>query len=1041
MEGLLTSDPGSIGPYRPLSRLGSGGMGVVYLVENAAAERFALRLLAPELAGDRYFLSQLRSDVEAARQVTGICIARYVDADLDADRPYLVTEYVEGGNLFDQVSTEGPLVGGRLVGLAVGLAEALVAMHAAGIVDGNLSPTKVLMGEDGPQVVDFGITQAPADAPADVFSWGATVAYAATGRSPLAEDGAVPDLDGFDAGLAAIVARALHPDPARRPSAHRVLVGSAELAMPGRLPVGGPIVMATTALEQTWHGRTAPGLEPQEPPTTSLPARRRRTGVLVAGTTALIASIIVFGVAPAVGHQDGTASVGHRQHAPRTRSTDPPSSLASGRRSSTSGRRGGARSKADHSRSAASTSTTGVAETAAQRCPWLTSTASPEARAAMVADRMTLGQLDNMVHRVLGSYEGSIDPIRSLCVPALTLSDGPEGVGGGVGGVTQLPAAVSAAATWDRAAVRQYGEVTGSEMAGKGIDVDLGPTVNIVRDPRWGRAFETYGEDPYLSGQMAVADIDGVQSQGVISMVKHFAVYNQETYRNSPADDAIVSDRVIHEIYLPAFQAAIQQGHAGAVMCSFSTINGVAACQDRYLADILYGQWGFQGFVQSDSSALHSTLGAVDGGLVDLEDPAPNYFGRRLETAVRRHEVSIGTVRSMAERVLATMFRFGLFNRPPRGNLNALVDTPAHAATARKVADEGTVLLKNARKMLPLSTGVPSIAVIGDDAGPDAISTGDGSAEVDPPSVVTPYQGIQAAVGAGTTVTYSQGYSPLEPDGDPSLQAQAVAAAKIAPVAVVFVGRAEEEAEDLPDIDLSPAENALISAVSAVNPNTVVVLNTGSAVTMPWLSSVRAVVEAWYPGQQDGNSIADILFGRVDPSGKLPVTFPEDLADVPASTPAQWPGVDGRVEYSEGLLVGYRWYDAKGITPLFPFGYGLSYTTFSLSHLSINTSSIPGTALASVDITNTGRVAGSDTVQAYVGDPPSAGEPPEQLKGFDRVSLAPGQSADVTIPLGPSAFSIWDSGLQQWVETPGTYDVMVGDSSAHLPLKGTISIG
>jgi beta-glucosidase len=688
-----------------------------------------------------------------------------------------------------------------------------------------------------------------------------------------------------------------------------------------------------------------------------------------------------------------------------------------------------------------STSTTAVAETAAQRCPWLTSTASPEARATMLADRMTLGQLDDIVHRVLGSYEGSINPIRSLCVPALTLSDGPEGVGGGVGGVTQLPAAVSAAATWDRAAVRQYGEVAGSEMVGKGINVDLGPTVNIVRDPRWGRAFETYGEDPYLSGQMAVSDIDGVQSQGVISMVKHFAVYNQETYRNGSADDAIVSDRVIHEIYLPAFQAAIQQGHAGAVMCSFSTINGVPACEDRYLADILYGQWGFQGFVQSDSSALHSTVGAVDAGLVDLEDPVAKFFGSRLEDAVRKRQVSINAVRTMAERVLATMFRFGLFNRPPSGNLNALVDTPAHAATAREVADEGTVLLKNSAKMLPLSTGVPSIAVIGDDAGPDAISSGDGSAEVDPPYVVTPDQGIQAAVGAGTTVTYSQGYSPLEPDGDPGLQAQAVAAAKDAPVAVVFVGETEEEAEDLPDINLSAAENALISAVAQVNPNTVVVLNTGSAVTMPWLSSVKAVVEAWYPGQEDGDSIADILFGRVDPSGKLPVTFPQDLADVPASTPAQWPGVDRKVEYSEGLLVGYRWYDAKGIRPLFPFGFGLSYTTFSLSNLSIDSSGTSGTAVASVDITNTGKVAGSDTVQAYIGDPAAAGEPPEQLKGFERVTLAPGQSAYVDITLGPSAFSVWDTGLQQWVETPGSYTVMVGDSSAHLPLKASISIG
>jgi beta-glucosidase len=262
-------------------------------------------------------------------------------------------------------------------------------------------------------------------------------------------------------------------------------------------------------------------------------------------------------------------------------------------------------------------------------------------------------------------------------------------------------------------------------------------------------------------------------------------------------------------------------------------------------------------------------------------------------------------------------------------------------------------------------------------------------------------------------------------------------------VAVVFAGLYEREGKDLSTIDLAPAENQLIEAVAAANPDTVVVLNTGSAVTMPWLDSVKAVVEAWYPGQEDGNSIADILFGKVDPSGKLPVTFPVSLADVPASTPAQWPGVDGKVEYSEGLGVGYRWYEAEGIAPLFPFGFGLSYTTFSFSDLRVTPSSVApgGTATVTAEVTNTGPVAGTDTVQAYVGDPASAGEPPEQLKGFDQVTLDPGQSAPVTIPLGPQSFSVWDSTTQAWVEDPGPYTVMVGDSSANLPLATTISIG
>ena len=633
--------------------------------------------------------------------------------------------------------------------------------------------------------------------------------------------------------------------------------------------------------------------------------------------------------------------------------------------------------------------------------------------------------------------------IPSLCVPALAISDGAAGVANGLTGVTQLPAPVSSAATWDPAEARQYGAVVGSELAGKGIDVDLGPTVNIVRDPRWGRAYESYGEDPYLSGQIAAADVEGVQSQGPIAMVKHFALYNQETYRNTLADDVIVTDRVVHEIYLPAFQAAIQQGGAGAVMCSYTIINGIDACQDPYLTKILFGQWNFGGYVQSDGFATHSTVDPADAGLEDMESPTGKYFGTPLETAVERGRVALGTLQEMATRVLTTMFEFGLFNRVHKESKTAVVASPAHIATARAVADDGTVLLKNSGGILPLSTKTPSIAVIGDDAMRYAVTSGGGSSHVISSDTVTPYAGIVAAAGSRTTVTYAEGNSPDELNSDARLQAEAVDAARSASVAVVFAGLYESEGSDLSNINLSPADNKLIEAVSRANPDTVVVLNTGSAVTMPWLDSVKAVVEAWYPGQEDGNSIADILFGKVDPSGKLPVTFPVGLADVPASTPAQWPGVGGTVQYSEGLLVGYRWYDAKGIAPLFPFGFGLSYTTFSFSDLSVTPATLAsgGTATVTADLTNTGAVSGADTVQAYVGDPASAGEPPEQLKGFDKVTLAPGQTAKVSIPLGPQSFSVWDSTDQAWEEEPGQYRIMVGDSSANLPLGATVSVG
>jgi beta-glucosidase len=660
----------------------------------------------------------------------------------------------------------------------------------------------------------------------------------------------------------------------------------------------------------------------------------------------------------------------------------------------------------------------------------------------MVVAKMSIQQLDDMVHRVPGPYEGNTMAIPSLCVPALSMSGGPDGAGPHLSGVTQLPDAASAAATWDPATVEQFGAVTGSELAGKGVDVELGPTVNIVRDPRWGRAFESYGEDPYLSGQIAAADIQGVQSQGPIAMVKHFALYNQETYRNTAKDDVIVSDRVAHEIYLPQFQAAIDQGGAGAVMCSYATINGVDACQDPYLTTILDDQWAFPGFVMSDGGATHSTVQAANAGLDDMESRGGQHFGAPLVRAVDNGQVALSTLKEMATRVLTTMFAFGLFNRPATGSINATVTSSAHAAEARAVADEGTVLLKDTGAVLPLAAGTPSIAVIGDDGGSGAIVAGTGSSHVVTPDLVTPYQGITAAAGAGTRVTYARGNSPSEPDGNPGLQAQAAAAARRATVAVVFAGLPEAEGSDLNNINLTTADNDLISAVAAANPNTVVVLNTGSAVTMPWLRSVKAVVEAWYPGQEDGNAIADILFGKVDPSGKLPVTFPVSLADVPASTPAQWPGVGGKVEYSEGLLVGYRWYDAKGITPLFPFGFGLSYTSFAFSNLVVAPTLAPGaTATVSVDVTNTGRVTGAETVQAYVGDPASVGEPPEQLKGFDKVTLAPGQTATVSLPLGPQSFSTWDSATQSWTEATGQYSVMVGDSSSNLPEVATVAIG
>ncbi len=722
--------------------------------------------------------------------------------------------------------------------------------------------------------------------------------------------------------------------------------------------------------------------------------------------------------------------------------------------------------------------------------------------------------------------------------------------------------------------------MVGSEERGKGADVNLGPTVNIVRDPRWGRAFESYGEDPYLAGQTAVGYIDGVQSQGVLSQVKHFAVYNQETNRNTAADDAVISQRAMHEIYFPQFQAAVQQARAASVMCSYSTVNGQYACQNSDLMNVLDHEWHFPGFVTSDWGATHSTVPSALAGL-DMNMPGgagfgTDYYGAPLKAAVQAGQVPVSVLDGMVSRILTEMFRFNLFANPPTGSLSATVTTPAHAQTGRDVSEAGTVLLKNAGRVLPLQPGRDkSVAVIGADGGQYALTSGGGSAGVIAPYTVTPYQGIsKRGAASGVSVSYAQGnvpdtgalstvplsafpsglaatyynnttmtgtpaatgtvpsadlawngqapaagvnatgwsatfkgtidvpaagsyalslgltgtaavsingqpvfasqtgfgsveratadlpagpatieihYAdsvPFNTDGitlgwappqTPSLQDQAVAAAKRADVAVVFASNFETEGADLPTIDLPASENQLISAVAAANPNTVVVLNTGSAVTMPWLNQVKGVIEAWYPGQDDGDEIAAVLFGDVNPSGKLPVTFPQSLAQVPASTAAQWPGTNGTVQYSEGILVGYRWYATRQITPLFPFGAGLSYTTFGFSHLAVRPGP-GGRYRVSADVTNTGSRPGADVAQLYLGDPAATGEPAEQLKGFQRVTLRPGQTRPVSFTLDRSAFAWWNEHTSGWTVTPGSYRLMVGDSSVNLPLTGHVEV-
>jgi beta-glucosidase len=776
---------------------------------------------------------------------------------------------------------------------------------------------------------------------------------------------------------------------------------------------------------------------------------------------------------------------------------------------------------------------------ASTSCPWVTSTAPIPQRVAQLMSQMTLADKITMVegHGTTNPYVFYTPAIPSLCIPAVGLEDGPNGVADGLTGVTQLPSGVSLAATWDPSLAQQYGQVIGAEEYGKGASANLGPTVNMDRDPRWGRSFEALSEDPFLNASLDVPEIDGVQSQDVESQVKHFDAYNQETYRNTPSDNVIVDNRALQEIYMPSFYAAVTQANAASVMCAYSMVNGNFSCNSSYLNNtVLRDQWDFPGFVMSDYGALHSTQGALQG--TDQEQPFNTYYGTALQTDIQNGTIPVSAINTMVQDVFTQMFRFNLFSQPRTGSPADTVTTPAHVALTTQVAEAGTTLLKNSGGVLPISpTGAGTVAVIGPSASASPTYGGGGSAYVLPSATVSPLAGIQAAAGAGTSVTYAQGlptdtslpsipaanltpaYAPtpfggsytgtltapetgtyvlavtnpcgcytstylsldgtqiidnpstppvhtysvavnltagktytLSISGDSSQLlwgtpsalapgiAAAVAAAKTASTAVVVVSDdTESEATDRPSLNLPSAQDELISAVAAANPHTVVVVNAGAPVAMPWLSQVAGVVDAWYPGQTSGTSLASVLFGQTNPGGHLPVTFPASLSQVPASTTAQFPGNGTEVLYSEGIGIGYRWYDSRNITPMFPFGFGLSYTKFAFSGLSLSRNVVNGTQSVRVSgtVTNVGKVAGSDVAQLYLGDPAATGEPPRQLEGYQRVTLNPGRSARVSFTITPQDMSWWSDPANGWTQTAGLYHVYVGDSSAlsSLPLR------
>jgi beta-glucosidase len=699
------------------------------------------------------------------------------------------------------------------------------------------------------------------------------------------------------------------------------------------------------------------------------------------------------------------------------------------------------------------------------QCPWMNTSLSAEQRAQLLVAAMTIDQKIAMLSQgqpIWAHYgvAGYVPGQPSLCIPDLVLNDAGQGVGDHEVNTVAFPAPISQASSWDPALQRQFGTALGWEAWHKGINVQLAPGIEIDRLPINGRNFEYLSEDPFLAGQGAAALVQGLQSNPVIATVKHYVANSQEVNRMTDSSD--VDERTMREIYAAPYEAAVKQGHTGSVMCSYNRINGTYACENPFTLNRLLKQdFGFDGFVMSDWGGTHSTVPAANAGL-DMEmgfSPGP-YFTGPLKTAVQSGQVQMARLNDMVLRIVRTMFRVGIFEQPAAAEpaaYNADVRRPEDVTLARTISENGTVLLKNDGPVLPLTGQGQRVAVIGPGAGPQGaqlLYNGGGSAHIPEAGgksdVVSPLQGIsQRAQAQNDTVLYADGSS----------SADAVAAASAADVAIVFVGAQDSEGGDRSTMGLnsgtctlagcapSPVDqDSLIAQVAAANPKTVVVLNTGGPVMMPWLDHIRGLLEAWFPGQEDGNAIAALLFGDVNPSAKLPETFPRSQGDLPTRTPAQYPGVNDaqgvpHSAYSEGLLVGYRWYDAKNIAPLFPFGFGLSYTTFDVRNLSVTPTRGATSADVSLDVVNTGSRPGAEVAQLYVSDPAASGEPPKQLKGFTRVSLQPGQTQRVTLPLDSRSFAYWSASARTWQVAPGCYRLLAGRSSRDLPLSATVAVG
>ncbi len=703
-----------------------------------------------------------------------------------------------------------------------------------------------------------------------------------------------------------------------------------------------------------------------------------------------------------------------------------------------------------------------------QNGPWMDKSLSPDQRADMVIKEMTLDEKIQLVHGTgwgvlrggdgvptksnLGA--GFVAGIERLGIPDINLADSAVGVRMAAlqsRYATLLPSVLGLAATWDTQAASLYGSVIGRELREQGFNMSIGGGVDLAREPRNGRNFEYAGEDPILAGTMVGHLAEGVQSNQVMGDIKHYALNDQETGRNIL--NAILDKRSMRETDLLAFQIAIGIAHPAGVMCAYNKINGDYACENDYtLNQVLKKDFGFKGFVLSDWEGTHSTVKAALAGL-DQEQPGYGYFGAPLKAAVEKGDVPMSRLDDMDHRILRSMFAAGVVDNPP---VRRVVDPFRGLEDSQHIAEESIVLLKNADNQLPLSAeAIKSIAVIGSHSDVGILSGG-GSAQVDAPggNAIDPRYGPsvwgQPVYFPSSPLKYIRAKVPsAHVEYNDGKNADAAAnLAKKSQVAIVFVNQWMSEGRDAPTLSLPNNQDALVEAVVAANPHTIVVIESGGPVTMPWADKVTAVLESWYPGIGGAQAIANILFGDVNPSGKLPITFAKSDADLPHPKvpgiellPPPGPrGREGRmkpfdVNYTEGLKVGYKWFEAENKKPLFAFGHGLSYTVFEYSDLKADGRQV------SFTLKNTGERPGAEVAQVYLELPASAGEPFNRLVAWQRVELAPGESKEIALTLDPLYLSIFDVEKNGWQIVPGEYKILVGGSSENTPLNSTFGVG